>query len=145
MTELRLRPARAFDAAECAAIVNRWIDGTPWLPRIHTPESVIRHYREDVFPRQSVTVAEAKGAVVGFLARDGDWVTSLYVGRPGIGIGAALLTEAKAAQASLHLWTFQANTGARRFYQREGLVEGRRSAADNDEKLPDIEYLWGPT
>ena len=69
MTTL-LRPARAFDAAPCAAIVNDWIDATPWMPRIHAPGVIAWFYREHVFRHQRVTVAERKGEVVGFLALD---------------------------------------------------------------------------
>ena len=35
-----------------------------------------------------------------------------------------------------------ANTDARRFYEREGFVEAKRSDGDNEEKLPDILYAW---
>ncbi|MCF8469656.1 MAG: hypothetical protein K9G30_02600 [Parvibaculum sp.] len=41
------------------------------------------------------------------------------------------------------LWTFQANLGARRFYERHGLNEARRTGGtENEEKLPDILYEW---
>jgi len=61
----------------------------------------------------------------------------------GRSIGAALLQTAKEAQPDLTLWTFQANTGAQRFYLRHGFTEAARSdGARNDEKLPDIRYEW---
>ena len=63
----------------------------------------------------------------------------------GQGIGKALLDRAKGEAGPLELWTFQANTGAQRFYLREGFVEARRTdGAENDEGLPDIFYTWQP-
>lgn len=141
-----LRPARSFDAAACAAIVNDWIDATPWMPRIHDAATIAWFYREHVFRHQRVTVIERGGEVAGFLALDPtrDCVTSLYLhaAARGSGLGARLLGHAKAQTPRLSLWAFQANTGARRFYLREGFREGRRSDGENEERLPDIEFLW---
>ena len=43
----------------------------------------------------------------------------------------------------LHLWTFQRNAQARRFYEARGfaLVKETDGAA-NEEKEPDARYLW---
>lgn len=141
-----LRPARAFDAAACAAIVNGWIDATPWMPRIHDAPTIAWFYREHVFRHQRVTVAERAGEVAGFLAFDPDraCITSLYLhpAARGAGIGARLLGHAKTQAPRLSLWAFRANTGAMRFYLREGFREGRRSEGDNEERMPDIEFVW---
>lgn len=139
-----LRPARAFDAAPCAAIVNDWIDATPWVPRRRSPGAVARHFAQAVFPSHRVTVAEVGGEVAGFLAldREAAMIDSLYVATPGRGIGAMLVRQAQSEMAALSLWTFAGNRGARRFYARQGFCEGRRSDGDNNEALPDVEYLW---
>jgi putative acetyltransferase len=57
--------------------------------------------------------------------------------------GQALLTAAREGVAELSLWTFQSNTLARRFYERQGftLVELTDGAA-NEERLPDALYRW---
>jgi hypothetical protein len=62
------------------------------------------------------------------------------------GAGSLLLAKAKAElPQGFSLWTFQANLGARRFYERHGLTETRRTrGADNEECLPDILYEWRP-
>lgn len=140
-----LRPARAFDAAPCAAIIDAWIEETTWLPRHLDAATIARHLREEVFATQTVTIAERDGEVAGFLALDrSGCVTSLYVATSDrrAGVGRRLLAEAKTAMEALHLWVFAANHAARRFYLREGFHEGRRSAGDNIEGLPDVEYLW---
>ncbi len=89
-------------------------------------------------------VAEADGAIVGFIAVDGDWVNQLYL-QPawtGQGIGHGLLVEATAEMDLVQLYCFQANTGARRFYERQGFVaEGFGDGANNEEGLPDILYV----
>ena len=63
----------------------------------------------------------------------------------GQGIGSRLLERAKAERPDgLDLWTFQANTGARRFYERHGFVEVARTDGDNEEGEPDIRLRWIP-
>jgi len=140
-----LRPARAFDAASCATIIDEWMNATPWLPRVYERGEISWRLREEVFPRQEVTVAEIRREVAGFLAldRDAAVVTALYVVSQarGMGVGAGLLDSAKLGLSRLSLWTFEANMGARRFYARQGFVEGRRSTA-NAEGLPDVELTW---
>ena len=43
------------------------------------------------------------------------------------------------------LWVFQANAGARRFYERHGLrVVRLTDGAANEEKTPDALYEWLP-
>ncbi len=41
------------------------------------------------------------------------------------------------------LWVFQSNTGARRFYERHGLVELEHTdGSGNEEKSPDLRMAW---
>lgn len=144
--EALIRPGRPEDAAACAAIYNDWVDETPWMPRIHPREDVVRHYREHVMAVCRVTVAEREGAVRGFIAVDGEgYVGGLYLAPAarGRGIGAALLDAAKAARPEgLTLWTFALNAPARRFYARQGFVETGGTPGDNDEGLPDVLLSW---
>ena len=146
---IRIVPGEAaHHAAPCAAILNAWIDATPWMPRIHTPESVEWFVREVVFAMRRVWVAldEDGNGPAGFLALDvEDTVTALYVAEPArrAGIGSALLARAKAeAPGGLELWTFQPNAPARAFYAREGFVELRHTDGDNEEGVPDVLLRW---
>ena len=135
-----IRPATPGDAPACAAILNAWIDATPWMPRVHPPDDVERHYRESVLPQQRVFVAERDGRIDGFVAvaPNGEMVSALYLAPEarGRGLGPALLDAVR--DGPQRLWTFQANEGARRFYLREGFREIRRTEGDNEEGLPDI-------
>lgn len=137
-----IREARREESRDCATILNDWIDTTDWMPRIHDRNDVERHYRETVFPKRRVFVFG--DPIEGYVSIDeGEgFVMALYARNPGQGVGKRLIDHAKARYPVLNLWTFVANSGARRFYEREGFVEVERSDGDNEEKLPDIRYRW---
>lgn len=147
-----LRPARPLDAGAVGAILHRFETETPWMPKQHSQAEAVA-FCAVMIDRGWVTVAQpceqgstaGTEAVAGFLARDGHDIHALYVQpeQQGRGIGRHLLRAAMDETAELRLWTFQANDGAQRFYLREGFVEIRRTeGTENDEGLPDIQYLW---
>ena len=139
-----IRDAHGADAGAVGAILSAFIDDTPWMPRIHTRAEELS-FAGLMVDRGWVRVAEQGGAVIGFLALTDGFVHSLYLrsDAQGQGVGKALLEDAKATSGQLKLNTFAANTGAQRFYLREGFVETARSdGAGNDENLPDITYVW---
>jgi GNAT superfamily N-acetyltransferase len=141
MAEAAIRRGTPEDAPACAAILNDWIDATTWMPRVHPHEDVERHYRDVVFPKQAVLVFG--DPLQGFLALDEDrCVTALFCKSPGSGVGTALLGQAKANSDTLWLWTFEANEGARRFYDREGFVQTEFTTGLNEEELPDLRFEW---
>jgi GNAT superfamily N-acetyltransferase len=141
-----LRGAVAADAAACAAIINGWVDATPWMPRVHSAKEIERRFGSHVMAVCRVCVAEVDAAVAGFVAVDGEgFVAGLFVAEAarGRGIGTALIEAAKAARPEgLTLWTFVANTGARRFYAGRGFVEEGGTDGENDEGLPDLRLDW---
>ena len=74
------------------------------------------------------------------------WVEQLYV-HPrvvGCGIGTQLLERAKTELGSpIRLYTFQANTGACRFYERHGFrAIAVGDGSGNEEQCPDVLYEW---
>lgn len=145
----RYRVVRASreQMSACGDIHNGWIDETPWMPRVHSHQSVINHYRTRVFERCAVFVGiNADHAVKGFLAVDAnDWITALYLEKAALrqGLGKQLLDHVKTERArDLWLWAFEANSGAQAFYRREEFEEIRRTQGDNEEHLPDILYRW---
>lgn len=137
-----IRPGRPEDADICADIFNAWVDAQDWMPRVHSKKGVRAFYRTVVFAEWHVWVAG--DPISGFLAMDQseEMVMALFVATPGQGIGKALLDHAKAGRDRLRLLTFVANTGARRFYAREGFVEVSRTPGDNEEGLPDVMLRW---
>lgn len=138
----QVRQARPDDSAACAAILNEWIDRTGWMPRVRSRGEIRRHYRNRVFRKRQVFVIGDPAEAHVILSAD-SFVTSLYSAEPGKGRGKALLDHVKGPRPQLSLWTFVANTGARRFYEREGFVELRRTDGENQENLPDILYARG--
>ena len=135
------------DAAACAAIFNAWVDATDWMPRVHPPEDVERHYREHVLSRPArCTVAERDGAVAGFLALDGEgYVAALYLAPERAAAasgGAARGGEGAAAGGAdaLDLRRQRARRGGSmpaRASSRCGRTDG-----ENEEGLPDVLLAW---
>ncbi|CAN5860357.1 hypothetical protein BH23ACT2_BH23ACT2_12340 [soil metagenome] len=69
----------------------------------------------------------------------------LFVDPDGVGrgVGSALLEQAKERRPDgLDLWTFEGNTGARRFYERHGFRAVARADGLNEEGAPDVRYRW---
>lgn len=139
-----LRPALASDADDIARVMRASLDSLSWMPLLHTPEEDRAFVRGHLLPNQNVTVAEVGGRIVGFIAVDGEWIEQLYLDPPwtGRGIGSRLLAVATAGMPVSKLHCFQANEGARRFYERHGFrAEAFGDGSGNEEGLPDITYV----
>jgi GNAT superfamily N-acetyltransferase len=144
-----LRRAGAADAPAAAELLlaSRAVH-LPWLPVVHPPDDV-RHWMATVLvPTRAVTLAEEAGGLRGLIATVDDgrvrWIEQLFVapGHTGRGIGARLLAHAHATLAPpIRLYTFEANRGAQRFYERQGyVVIARGDGSGNEEGLPDLLY-----
>ena len=141
-----IRLARSQDIPACAAIVNHWIDETDWLPRVHTPEEVARHYKDVIYRNCKILVVAAKERVIGFVALDPDHtIVSLHVlgNFRSQGVGHLLLENARIEFPNhMQLWTFQNNVRAQAFYQREGFAVVNQTDGDNEEGLADLLMEW---
>ncbi len=150
---MALRRATADDAARVAQVLlASRARHLPYAPLAHTPAEVHAWVAQVLLPAGGVRVVVADGDLRAMAAHAVDngtgWIEQLYVepGFEGRGFGAALLRRALAElhAAGAHpvrLWCFQANTGARRFYERQGFVavdftDGR----GNEEGCPDVLY-----
>ena len=116
-------------------------------PPVHSDDEVRGWFGSHVVRETELWLAEdPDGSLTGILVLDGRSLDQLYVepAVTGRGIGTALLEHAKRERpAGLELWTFVSNAGARRFYERHGFVESRRTdGAENEERAPDILYVW---
>ena len=145
-TDLKIRVARSQDVSICSSILNRWIDETSWMPRVHSEKEVTDFYNNVVFQTRKLFVAETDGKVGGFMALGDDGlVHAMYVGdgfrRRGIG-GHLIARAKKEFGEQVQLWTFQANKDAQKFYLRHGFVEINRTDGDNEEGLPDVLMEW---
>ena len=116
-------------------------------PPTHGDHEVRQWFATVVLPTQEVWVAELGDGIVALLVLDAGWVLQLYVDPAftGRGLGSRLLDLAKEHNPDgLELWTFQANTGARRFYERHGFIAVGMTDGDNEEGAPDVRYRWRP-
>jgi len=138
MAELYLRARRAGTAR-----------GT-LPPSAHGDDEVRDWVIRVVIPARECWLAQsASGSVLGMLVLEGDWIDQLYVDPDltGAGIGFELIAVAKRERPDgLRLWTFESNRGAQRFYLRHGFHEVERTdGSRNEERSPDILYVWRPT
>ena len=150
-TAVETRAARPEDASAIADLYWRTRQAAvPSIPPpVHPRESVTRWIREVVLPQRHVWVATegTTGAIVGMLViEDPDWIHQLYVDPTAQdrGIGTLLLQRAlEHTHGPARLWCFQANTAARRFYERHGFVPTVTTKGDNEEGAPDVLYVRG--
>lgn len=140
-----LRSATPEDADAVAEVFTASRRLLAFLPQLHSADEDRAFIREHILPRYRVTVALRDGRIAGYLAEQPGWIEHLYVAPATlrIGIGSALLANAKARNDALELWCFEVNHRARRFYERHGFVEVLRTdGMGNEERCPDIRFRW---
>jgi GNAT superfamily N-acetyltransferase len=147
-----IRPAAAEEAAAVAEIyLASRHQLVPFAPLVHDDDDVRRWVRAFLLLTCTVTVAELGGVPVAFSATvenvEGSWIEQLYVhpDHVGCGLGTLLLHEAlQRLPEPVRLYTFQPNTGARRFYERHGfVVASLGDGSGNEEGVPDVLYMFG--
>ncbi|MEO5324693.1 GNAT family N-acetyltransferase [Mesorhizobium sp. CC13] len=114
------------------------------MPQLHTPDEDLHFVRHVLLAHQQLTVAACEGRIVGFVSVKDDRIEQLYLDPAftGRGIGSRLLRHATSGMPRVQLHCFQANSGARRFYQRHGFAaETFGDGSGNEESLPDVLYV----
>jgi GNAT superfamily N-acetyltransferase len=144
-----LRTARPTDAEPVAQLlIDTRSAFMPYAPSAHPDHELRRWVRERLLPTGGVTVAEQDGQVVATMAtslvQGVSWITQMAVtpARVNHRIGSLLLSQAlRTLTRPIRLYTFQANTGARRFYERHGFVPLEfTDGLANEEHCPDVLY-----
>ena len=144
-----LREASAADSEPIAEVLLASHKAfLAFAPGPYSDEQVRDWVRDVLLPSEAVTVAVAQGSVIGVLAvkrvDDMSWVTQLYLhpSHVGLGIGSRLLAHAVARlPLPIRLYTFQQNSGARRFYERNGFSAIQfTDGSTNLERSPDVLY-----
>ena len=145
---LNIRRAGATDALALADLylAARKIH-LAFAPLAHGNDEVRVWIAEQLLPAGSTWLIEEGAQALGLLSHSVDadgqaWIDQLYL-RPdlvGRGLGARLLAHALAGlPRPLRLYTFLANAGARRFYERHGFaVIAAGDGSDNEEGCPDL-------
>lgn len=153
---LSIRAARASDVAELVRVlVSSRREFLSYAPLAHDDDDIARWMDGLLRREEGVTIAcmdgQALGILVLFSGPEAGWIEQLYLapGHTGKGIGSRLLAHALQALPGIlpvRLYTFQANTGARRFYERHGfkaIVFG--DGTGNEERCADVLYEREPS
>ena len=118
------------------------------VPSIHSVGEIEWYITNRLISRGSSYVFVENEEILGWVDFHDGWVDQLYCRRnnTGKGIGRQLLDFAKSkSPEGLQLWTFQVNSGARKFYVREGFTEVELTdGQSNEEKAPDVRMVWTP-
>ncbi|MEO4027620.1 GNAT family N-acetyltransferase [Chromobacterium vaccinii] len=147
-----IRMAGPADAETLADIYLACRRAMPYAPLAHGDAAVHAWFANALLPAGDVWLAERGGEIAGFAAcseQDGLlWLDQLYVGagHRNAGIGRALLERGVLWQTrACRLHVFQANAGARRFYEAHGFkLLSLGDGQDNEERCPDALYQWRP-
>lgn len=93
-------------------------------PSIHSEDEVKAWFRDVVLPTHELWVIGPRRHPAAMMVLSRGWVQQLYVAPDQFrqGYGSKLLRFAQSRQDELSLWTFEANTGARAFYEKRGVV-----------------------
>ena len=113
-------------------------------PSLHTLDETCVFYRE-AFAKGPIWGAFDGDRLVGHIALEPGWVEHLFVepDRQREGIGRALLDIGMREQDDLQLYTYAANTPARRLYDAAGfVVEEHGFDPEHDDRVPNVRYRW---
>ena len=128
------------DAAGCAAILNKWIETTTWIPRLYSENQLLEMIEEAIPFRELWLIGNPASAYVSF-DNDLSQVVALYSDKPGKGYGKVLLDKVKEGREYIQLWSHSANVPAQRFYHREGFKEAAYKE-NGDDGIPEIQFEW---
>ena len=149
--EVTVRRAVPEDGPAIAALYTAArVAAVPQMPpALHTAEEDVAFFSRRVADDDvTAWLAEADGELLGFALCTPTFLDGLYV-RPAItgqGIGSLLLDVVESTHpGGYELWVFASNAGARRLYQRRGLVEVEHTdGSGNEERAPDVRMAWRP-
>ena len=146
--QLRIDRATPADVSTVTGIYLR-SRRTAWpaMPHgIHSDEETDAFVADVIIAQRETWLAWKGETALGLLVLDGSEMDWLFVDpvAQSRGVGSALIEHAKARSPSgLTLWVFESNQRAQAFYERHGFViVDRTGGAGNEEKAPDIRYVW---
>ena len=154
VVNILVRPANLSDAPSVADVyLASRKTFQAFAPLVHSEDEVRQWIVDELIPSGGVIVAACGNQLLGMMALSRDrqvgWIDHLYVhpSAVGNGIGGELLKRAKQELGTvIRLFTFQANTASRRFYERHGFRPVAFSEGqNNEERCPDVLYEFNRT
>lgn len=148
---MQLRHATIDDVDTVVRILNTSrLEYLPYAKSPHSSEGVGRWVLGTLIPTGGVVIAQLDSVDVGVLAtsvsEDIGWIDQLYLspGFIGQGIGTKMMDHALGVlPRPIHLWTFQENKRAIRFYEHHGFKAIKyTNGENNEEKCPDVLYEY---
>lgn len=134
---------RAFRLKDLDSVMELWLNANrqahPFISPAHWEQNL--DLVRSLIPQAEVYVSGAPGMTDGFIGiTGGDYIAGLFVAEQfrGYGIGKKLLDHAKQLHPLLKLHVYQKNSGAVRFYLREGFT---RAAEQIDSATGESELL----
>lgn len=153
-SSMEIKRATASDSARIAQLLidvrKRFM---PYAPSPHSDAQIRSWVAQFLVPSGGVVLALEGDAMLGATATaqesDRSWITQMAVdpAHVGHGVGSSLLAYAlDILPPPVFLYTFQANTRARRFYERHGFrAKTFSDGLANDERCPDVLYEFVPS
>src|SRR5258708_48698 len=146
---ISFRRANSADAPEVATVYIASRRGAAvWLPTVGTDAEIRAFVIHQMVPERWSGVAGDGGRIAGFRPLPDNEVDKFFAapGEQRRGMGDAMLAHAKRPRpAGLHLWAFQRNAPARRFYEARGFIAKKfTDGATNMEREADVLYEWTP-
>jgi GNAT superfamily N-acetyltransferase len=140
-----VRRATPADAGDAARVFTASFASMSFVPKIHGSDEDCAFVRGLIADKE-VWIALRDGSIVGLACWHDGWLEQLYVdpAHHSGGAGTMLLKRLMHEHAEgFQLWTFQANSGARRFYERHGCIAVEfTDGSHNEERTPDVRYEW---
>lgn len=138
-----VRRATLADADAAAAVFTASFASMRFVPKLHSAQED-REFVRRLIAEKEVWLAVRDGGILGLACYHDGWLEQLYVdpAHHNHGIGTALLKHVMSEHPEgFQFWTFQANTGARRFYEHHGCrLVALTDGSGNEEKTPDALY-----
>jgi ribosomal protein S18 acetylase RimI-like enzyme len=144
---VRLRAYRSEDEDSVVTLWwNSWHSIREGLRHPHSFANWCARWASEIAIKQEIVIAENDGVVVGFAAADvaAGVLTQIFVDptRKRQGVGGELLTWAmKLMPQGFSLHTLVDNTASRAFYERHGLLAGKRGISLIN-GMATVEYHW---
>ena len=137
-----IRPAQKDDLSVIARIwLEANIQAHSFIPSSYWQDHL--PMVEELLPQAEVFVYETLEGIQGFLGMNGDYIEGIFIRQEARsrGIGKTLINCAKSQKHKLRLSVYCNNTGAVKFYQREGF-QMEKEGIDPDTGQAEYSMIW---